>query len=292
MGVTELMESTQTEATQAYVKHKKGIWISTGIFAFIGLAGGIVGAILFALFGFFISFLFALIAFKIKETPEEKAYFRKQAEELNSELKQERKQRKGSISKWLDERKQKKEEEQRKQAEIEQVKEEFYKKNVEWWLTEDLSIHAKKIDGLKLSKNEYCYYKSSEPINWKEDRVSTRRINYGGLTATIHIAKGLNYRLGSINTAINKSTRIVTVLTGTLFLTNKRIIVASNNKIKAYTFKRLLKMEPYSDGVALYSSAGKRVILDGFTDATHFNIYLDRLTSEDNVLPNNWGNIS
>ena len=133
---------------------------------------------------------------------------------------------------------------------------------------------------MKLAKNEYCYYKSSELINWKEDRISTRRINYGGLTATIHIARGLNYRLGSINTAINKSTHIVTVLTGTLFLTNKRIIVASDNQIKAYTFKRLLKMEPYSDGVALYSSAGKRVILDGFADATHFNIYLNRLTSE------------
>ncbi|OYS90766.1 hypothetical protein CBG18_05150, partial [Limosilactobacillus reuteri] len=269
------MESTQTEATQAYVKHKKGIWISTGIFAFIGLAGGILGAILFALFGFFISFLFALIAFKIKETPEEKAYFREQRKKLNAQLEKESQERKETRVQRKLAKKRKREEEQHKREEAEREREELYKKQVEWWLTEDLSIHAKKIDGLKLSKNEYCYYKSSEPINWKEDRVSTRRINYGGLTATIHIAKGLNYRLGSINTAINKSAHIVTVLTGTLFLTNKRIIVASDNQIKAYTFKRLLKMEPYSDGVALYSSAGKRVILDGFTDATHFNIYLD-----------------
>lgn len=275
------MESTQTEATQAYVKHKKGIWISTGIFAFIGLAGGILGAILFALFGFFISFLFALIAFKIKETPEEKAYFREQRKKLNAQLEKESQERKETRVQRKLAKKRKREEEQHKREEAEREREELYKKQVKWWLTEDLSIHAKKIDGLKLSKNEYCYYKSSEPINWKEDRISTRRINYGGLTATIHIAKGLNYRLGSINTAINKSTHIVTVLTGTLFLTNKRIIVASDNQIKAYTFKRLLKMEPYSDGVALYSSAGKRVILDGFTDATHFNIYLDRLTSEE-----------
>lgn len=280
MGVIELMESTQTEATQAYVKHKKGIWISTGIFAFIGLAGGILGAILFALFGFFISFLFALIAFKIKETPEEKAYFREQRKKLNAQLEKESQERKETRVQRKLAKKRKREEEQHKREEAEREREELYKKQVKWWLTEDLSIHAKKIDGLKLAKNEYCYYKSSKPINWKEDRVSTRRINYGGLTATIHIAKGLNYRLGSINTAINKSTHIVTVLTGTLFLTNKRIIVASDNQIKAYTFKRLLKMEPYSDGVALYSSAGKRVILDGFTDATHFNIYLDRLTSE------------
>lgn len=159
-----------------------------------------------------------------------------------------------------------------------QEQEELRKNQIEWWQTEDLSVHAKKIDSLKLAKNEYCYYKSSEPINWKEDRVSTRRINYGGLTTTIHIAKGFNYRLGSINTAIKKSTHIVTVLTGTLFLTNKRIIITSDNQIKVYRFERLLKMEPYLDGVTLYSSAGKRVILDGFTDATHFNIYLDRLT--------------
>lgn len=303
------------EYTATWRKYKKGIGISTLIIAMFGLGGGIIAALCFAFFGFCFSYIFSLLLFLVKLSPEEREAYARKREAIKQELRQNKSQESASTTSTKNEenirktkeleKAKRKEEKRRRKAEkkqqrekqrqlkqqaIEEAKqheeerkkmlEEQRLKQIKWWETEDLSVHANKIDGLKLSKTEYCYYRSSEPVNWKEDRVTTRRVNYGGLTTTIHIAKGINYRLGSINTGIHRNTRLTTIITGTLFLTNKRLIVANDNQLKTYTFRRLLKMEPYSDGTILYSSAGKRVVLDGFNDATKFNIYLDRLTSE------------
>ena len=281
------MESGQSEVTASYRKYKKGIWISTGVFALIGLAGGIFGAILFASFGFFITYILTIILFMIKETPEEREYFREQRKKLNAEREEERqKLKERKIQNKLVERK-KKEEEQRKKEEAEREQEELYKKQVEQWQTEDLSKYATKLSELKLKKAEYAIYSPNSQITWSESRSRTKRINYGGFTSTIHIAKGLNYRIGSIRTAFQKEEYMKQIVTGTLALTNKRIIVTNGTEAKSYLFTRLLRMVPYDDGVELISDSGKKVILSGFNDATRFNIYLDRLTSDDDIISNN-----
>ena len=255
------------EYIDAWNKYKHGIWIITGIAAVIGIAGGPIGIIFFAFFGFCFAYLFDLILFLIKESPEERAAYKKKRIELRNSMLEKQQAKKKA--------KQKAEEERQAQRN-EQIKK---------WQTEDLSKRAGKVDGLVLKKNVYWYLAISVLINWKEDRSKTRRVNYGGLTSSIHIAKGLNYRLGSVKTDIQKENYIVTLFTGALFLTNKRIILVNKEGSKAYPFTRLLRATPYRDGVALYSNAGKRVILDGFSDAEKFNIYLDRLLSEDDILP-------
>lgn len=184
------------------------------------------------------------------------------------------------------------EENKQREYERKQILEEKRSKQVKEWQTEDLTKRAQKVDGLILKKNEYCYLAIPEKINWKEQRTKSQRINYSGLTGSVHIAKGINYRLGSIKTQSKKENYVVNLFTGALFLTNKRIILVNHNGSKAYTFTRLLKFTPYSDGVILQSSAGKQVILDGFSDARQFNIYLSRLTTEDNVIPTIQGNRS
>ena len=143
------------------------------------------------------------------------------------------------------------------------------------------SDHATKLSELKLKKTEYAIYSPDSQITWSESRSRTKRINYGGLTSSIHIAKGLNYRMGSIRTASQKEEYMKEIVTGALALTNKRIIVTNGTDAKSYPFTRLLRMVPYNDGVELISDSGKKVILSGFDDATRFNIYLDRLTSEE-----------
>lgn len=168
----------------------------------------------------------------------------------------------------------KKEEEQRKQAEAKR------NQQIAVWQSEDLAKYATKLSDVRLKKTEYAYYISSDSITWSESRSRTKRINYGGLTSNIHIAKGLNYRLGSIKTQAQHEEYMQKVLTGALALTNKRIIVVGGDKAKSYPFTRLLRAVPYSDGVELISDSGKRVMLSGFKDATRFNIYLDRLTSD------------
>lgn len=149
----------------------------------------------------------------------------------------------------------------------------------------DLPSLAQKVPGINLKKNEYAYYAYNHNVEWLEERSRTSRINYGGLTGTIHIAKGLNYRLGSIKTDIQHENYLKLIFNGAVLLTNKRIILGNNEGVKAYPFTRLLKAIPYKDGVVLCSESGKKVILEGFDDAEPFNIILDRLLTEDNILP-------
>ena len=53
------------EYIDAWNKYKHGIWIITGIAAVIGIAGGPIGIIFFAFFGFCFAYLFDLILFLI-----------------------------------------------------------------------------------------------------------------------------------------------------------------------------------------------------------------------------------
>lgn len=171
--------------------------------------------------------------------------------------------------------------------EEEEKRNEEYQKEIEGYRIMPLSEVARKVEGINLKKNEYGYYAYNHDITWSEERSRTKRINYSGPTGTIHIAKGLNYRLGSIRTDIEHETYLKEVFKGALLLTNKRIILGNNDGVKAYPFTRLLKVIPYKDGAVLCSESGKRVILEGFDDATPFNIILDRLLTEDDVLPTN-----
>lgn len=180
---------------------------------------------------------------------------------------------------YFHEKNPKTQEKKQQQAIAKQKAEEERQKQIKVWETEDLSQYATKLTEVKLKKTEYAIYAASEPITWSESRTRTKRINYGGLTSNVHIMKGLNYRAGSIRTQAQKEEYMQDVLTGALALTNRRIIVINGDKAKSYPFTRLLRIEPYHDGTELISDSGKKVILSGFKDATRFNIYLDRLTS-------------
>lgn len=148
------------------------------------------------------------------------------------------------------------------------------------WQTEDLEQYATKLDQIKLKKTEYCYYVSPGEATWSEEKTKVKRINYGGLTGNIHIAKGLNYRLGSIRTEAKKTNYWDDILTGHIFLTNRRVIAMNDEQAKSYPFTKLMRVIPYSDGVELISDAGKRTIIKDLPEAERFNIYLDRLTTK------------
>lgn len=176
--------------------------------------------------------------------------------------------------------------------EIENIKQEHekqqeeYENQIDGYRILPLSSVARKVEGINLKKNEYGYYAYNDNyVTWYEERSRTKRINYRGPMGSIHIAKGLNYRLGSIKTDIEHETYLKEIFKGYPLLTNKRIILGNQNGVKSYPFTRLLKTIPYQDGVVLCSDSGKKVILEGFKDATPFNILLDRLLTEEDVLP-------
>lgn len=179
----------------------------------------------------------------------------------------------GFLSRWKEKKKQ-------KLAEQQELAEQR-QRQIRVWQTEDLSQYAAKIDGLILKKNEYGYLAIPELITWNEDRTRTKRVNYAGPTASIHIMKGLNYRVGSVSVNTEKTTKIVPIFTGAVFLTNKRIFLVNHQGSKAINLSGIVQIIPYTDGVALFRESGKRILLTGFSDAERFNIYLQRILNND-----------
>lgn len=275
------------EFKDAWLKYKRGILITTVVLTLLivfteGLHSteDIFVALLFAFFVFSFLYLTMTLIFLITETPEQRKQYRYRRKLLAKELKKEQ-----EIKKALREKKRKekweaiqeKEEERNKQIEEQREK---HNEQVKVWQTEDLNQYATKLDQIKLKKTEYCYYVSPGEVTWSEEKSKVKRINYGGFTGNIHIAKGLNYRLGSIRTEAQRINYWDDILTGHIFLTNRRVIVMNDDHAKSYPFTRLMRMIPYNDGVELISDAGKRTIIKDLPDAERFNIYLDRLTTK------------
>ncbi|WEV50506.1 hypothetical protein OZX69_05960 [Lactobacillus sp. ESL0731] len=192
------------------------------------------------------------------------------------------------LGKIKEKREQKRIEKAKKAEELriqQQQAEEARQRDIAIWQNEDLTQYACKVNGLILRKNEFCYLSVDENIIWSEDRVRSKRTNYSGPTATIHIAKGLNYRLGSISAKTEKYSEITPIFNGGLYLTNKRIFLVNNQGTKALVLSGIVSVTPYSDGTELFRQSGKRILLTGFSDAAKFNIYLQRILN-DNLVEN------
>lgn len=183
----------------------------------------------------------------------------------------------GLFANWREKRRKLREEEELEQKRIEQK----HRENIERWETENLNQYAGKVDGLILKKDEYCYLAIPENITWNEDRTRTKRIGYSGPTATVRIAKGFSYRVGSASVSSERITELKEVFSGGLFLTNKRIILLNSTGMKILNISKIVRLDSYTDGITLFRDSGKRIVLAGFSNAEKFNIYLQRIINGD-----------
>ena len=108
---------------------------------------------------------------------------------------------------------------------------------------------------IALQKKETCHFMG--PTTLFEMRTETQRVNYGGTTARIKIMKGVYYRVGSVN--VQRITREVLkqIDTGTLYVTNKRIIFDGSRKNSTIRLSGVFSISPYSDAVEIEKSSGR-----------------------------------
>lgn len=138
---------------------------------------------------------------------------------------------------------------------------------IENYPLEDL---AKQNINIKLPKTENCYIQQSN-ISWIERRSVTRRVNYGGVTARIKIAKGLYYTAGSIAPDIRKESIWKTIDSGEFYLTNKRLILVGT-KSRNIRLNKILNIELFKDGILITKDTGNPVLLQG--DLNYYALYL------------------
>jgi len=146
-----------------------------------------------------------------------------------------------------------------------------------FWVIENGEIPIVNVD-IALQKNEKCYF--STYTEFLEFRTVTQRINYGGVTGRIKIAKGVYYRVGSIKPQRVTSEQLVRIDSGKLYLTNKRLIFVGGRKNTSIRIDKILSITPYSDGVEIIKDSGKNPFFQFNADPEVFAMILTRLINE------------
>lgn len=129
-----------------------------------------------------------------------------------------------------------------------------------------------------LQKREVCYY--AQPVDWYETRSVRHHVNYGGTTARIRIAKGIYYRLGSLDYNNTPTQELTFIDSGIIYITNKRTIFTGSKKNVAILFSRILNLVPYKDGVDIIKDSGKTPFLSFKDDVEIFTAVLHRAISD------------
>lgn len=142
-----------------------------------------------------------------------------------------------------------------------------------YWKIENGDLAAVEVD-INLQRGETCYF--TAPMEWYEMRTVTRSIRYGGPSARIRLAKGIYYRVGSVQVQRVSEDVMKLIDTGTIYLTNKRLVFMGAKKNSTTRLNKILDFTPYSNGVEIQKDSGKSPFLGMTSDIDLFALTLDR----------------
>lgn len=159
-------------------------------------------------------------------------------------------------------------------VQIDDANKSMFEKLKLYWTIENAELSPISV-GLSLQKAEECYFSTS--VGWYELRTETTRYNYAGTTARIKIMKGVYYRVGSVKVQPIKRDVLRQIDSGTLYLTNKRIIFVGSKKNSNIRLDKVLSFTPYSDGIEIGKDTGKSPFLSFTNNLEIFELLLSRL---------------
>lgn len=108
---------------------------------------------------------------------------------------------------------------------------------------------------LKLSRNEQIYAEISSDMQ----ELRSKKINYVNNGGKIRIGSGaFSYSLGVGSIKIIPQKELTTVLTGTLYVSNKRLIINGSNDISTIDYKDILRLDLFFDGVSIYQNSKQK----------------------------------
>ena len=131
---------------------------------------------------------------------------------------------------------------------------------------------------IHLQRDERCYLEV--PAMWYENRTVTRSIRYGGPAVSIKIVKGLYYRAGGYSYEKAASEELKLIDSGTLYVTNKRIIFVGAVRNTNIRLEKVLSLTPYKDGVEVVKDAGRNPLFVTDTQAELLFMILTRVIED------------
>jgi hypothetical protein len=111
------------------------------------------------------------------------------------------------------------------------------------------------VDNLVLRKGELAYWQ--EPGTLYEEKVVSRRYEGGSRGVSIRLMRGVSFRVGAHQGQLVSDTANVAISTGSLVVTNQRLVFMGDSKSFETKFENLLDMEHFPDGV-VYSERNKQ----------------------------------
>lgn len=158
-----------------------------------------------------------------------------------------------------------------------QTKEQLRKLKL-YWALENLDLPIIQSD-IAIQKSEVLHFKVPN-VNWYELRSVRQRVSYSGYSTSFKVAKGFYLRSGSYKPQSYSVDTMKLIDTGTIYLTNKRIIFTGDKKNSNIRIDKILDFTPYSDGVEIGKETGKSPTLQMQQHADIFCMILERLLNE------------
>jgi hypothetical protein len=88
-------------------------------------------------------------------------------------------------------------------------------------------------------------------------RTQTQRIDYVGAQASIRIARGVRFRVGSVTPRRVTREVLTPIDTGSLSVTSKRLIFDGAHKNSALRHASLLGVRVFTDGIQVEKASGR-----------------------------------
>jgi hypothetical protein len=158
-----------------------------------------------------------------------------------------------------------------------QTKEQLRKLKL-YWALENLDLPIIQPD-ITIQKSEVCHLKITN-IKWHELRSVRQRVSYSGYSTSFKVAKGFYLRSGRYKPQSYSVDTMKLIDTGTIYLTNKRIIFTGTSKNSNIRIDKILDFTPYSDGVEIGKETGKSPTLQMPQNADIFCMMLERILNE------------
>jgi hypothetical protein len=133
------------------------------------------------------------------------------------------------------------------------------------------------IPDINIQKNEMCFIQTFG--NYFEYKTVTSRIGYSGPTFRLKIVKGVYFRSGSLATKRETKEILSKIGSGSIYLTNKRVIFLGSNRSYNIRLNKILDIDIFSDGVKIVKDAGRAVFLE-LQNSEIFGLILTRAIKE------------
>jgi hypothetical protein len=105
-----------------------------------------------------------------------------------------------------------------------------------------------------LKDEEECVF--AEPAQWGQIKTIMTRAGSAGFSTSIRLMKGVSYRIGNYRPHYTESEGLKQQATGTLYITNKRLIFHGDKRSTSITVNRIIDVQPFNNAISVSKSTG------------------------------------